>query len=171
MSQKVIQVAGFSNSGKTTLVEKLVDFLSTEGYKVGTIKHHGHGGELTSLDDGKDSWKHRQAGAFVSSAVSKGTLQLHVNQDADWEANEIVKLYEQFTIDVVVIEGFKMSGFPKLVLIKEECDLKLLTSLTNICCVVSWFPLEKVSKEETITYFDINEEEKYLHFILKKLRG
>ncbi len=171
MTQQMIQVAGFSNSGKTTLVEKLVISFTKENFKVGTLKHHGHGGELTSLDYGKDSWKHREAGAVVSGAVSKGQLQLNVLKEQIWEPKELIDLYKNFPIDVLVIEGFKASPFPKIVLIKQEEDLKLLKKLENIFCVISWISLPEEVQSESIHYFRIEEEEKYLQFILQKLKG
>ncbi|UTW69050.1 molybdopterin-guanine dinucleotide biosynthesis protein B [Anaerobacillus sp. HL2] len=97
----------FSNSGKTTLVEKLISVFVNENYRVGTIKHHGHGGDLTSLDTGKDSWKHRQAGAIVSGAVSQGTLQLNVLRNEPWEAVELFINIRKVSLDVIFIEGFK----------------------------------------------------------------
>lgn len=171
MSQKVIQVAGFSNSGKTTLVEKLVTALTKANFRVGTIKHHGHGDELTSHDYGKDSWKHRQAGAIVSSAVSGGNLQLQISQQQEWEAETLVGLYSQFPIDIIVIEGFKAATFPKIVLLKEEEDLKLLKKLNNIFCVISWFPIDESLKTDNIAYFTINDETEYLKYMLQKLKG
>lgn len=171
MNQKIIQVAGFSNSGKTTLVEKLVNLFVNENYRVGTIKHHGHGGDLTSLDTGKDSWKHRQAGSIVSGAVSQGTLQLNVMKKEPWEAVELISMYEQFPLDVIIIEGFKKSPFTKVVIVKEEEDLVLLTKLENIFCVISWFPLTNVVRKEGITYFQLEDETNYMGFILQTLKG
>lgn len=171
MAQQILQVAGYSNSGKTTLVEKLVAAMTKENLRVGTIKHHGHGGELATLDSGKDSWKHRQAGAIVSGAVSKGTLQLNIVRAESWEANELISLYSQFSLDVVVIEGFKISPFPKVVIIKVETDLTLLTKLKNIVCVISWISLPSEVITETIAYFQIDEETNYINFIIQKLKG
>ncbi|MFN7251765.1 MAG: molybdopterin-guanine dinucleotide biosynthesis protein B [Anaerobacillus sp.] len=171
MTKEIIQVAGFSNSGKTTLVEKLVAAASEEAVRVGTIKHHGHGGELTSLDEGKDSWKHRQAGAIVSAAVSKGTLQLNVAKDNLWEPDELLALYENFPIDVVIIEGFKATPFPKVVILRDFSDLALLKTLDNIFCVISWFQISPKEVDDDICYFQLDDEANYIDFLLKKLKG
>mgnify|MGYP005754129533 CR=1 FL=1 len=171
MTKKIIQVAGFSNSGKTTLMEKLVSASTSNGLKVGTIKHHGHGGELISLDEGKDSWKHRQAGAVVSAAVSKGTLQLNVLREHEWLPEQLLSLYEHFPIDVVFVEGFKASPFPKVVIIKNETDVRLLTNLESIFCVISWFPIPNEMKKQHISYFQLEEDHKYINFLLQTLKG
>ncbi|QOY34127.1 molybdopterin-guanine dinucleotide biosynthesis protein B [Anaerobacillus isosaccharinicus] len=171
MSTNIIQVAGFSNSGKTTLVEKLVHAATKNAFRVGTIKHHGHGGELISLDEGKDSWKHRQAGAIVSAAVSRGMLQLNVARENSWEPEELLALYEYFPIDVVIIEGFKASPFPKVVIIKDPTEIGLLTKLDNIFCVISWFPLTSEMKNAKIPHFQLEDDGNYLDFLLQKLKG
>jgi molybdopterin-guanine dinucleotide biosynthesis adapter protein len=171
MTKKIIQVAGFSNSGKTTLVEKLVTAATKNAFRIGTIKHHGHGGELTSLDEGKDSWKHREAGAIVSAAVSKGSLQLNVSRETDWKPEELLDLYRNFPIDVIIIEGFKASPFPKVVILKSEADIKLLQKLDNIFCVISWLPLPPEMINSQIPYFLLEDEENYINFLLQKLKG
>ncbi|OIJ18456.1 molybdopterin-guanine dinucleotide biosynthesis protein B [Anaerobacillus alkalidiazotrophicus] len=171
MNQQIIQVAGFSNSGKTTLVEKLVRLLTKEGYRVGTLKHHGHGGQLTSTDYGKDSWKHSQAGSIATCAVSAGDLQLTINREQHWEVDELLSIYCKLPIDVIVIEGFKMAQYPKIVILKEEKDVTLLSKLNNIFCVISWFPLENEKKMQGIYYFQIDEESNYTNFILQKVKG
>ncbi|MCT8140439.1 molybdopterin-guanine dinucleotide biosynthesis protein B [Anaerobacillus sp. CMMVII] len=171
MTKKIIQVAGFSNSGKTTLVEKLVSAASKNALRVGTIKHHGHGGELTSLDVGKDSWKHRQAGAVVSAAVSKGALQMNVARENDWEPDELLAIFQTFPIDVIIIEGFKTSPFPKVVIMKDQSDIKLLDKLDNTFCVISWFPIDPEQKLDEVAYFQLDDDENYLDYLLQRLRG
>lgn len=64
--RKIIQIVGYQNSGKTTLMEQLIKHATKEGLRVGTIKHHGHGGApVENLS--KDSNRHEQAGARVSA--------------------------------------------------------------------------------------------------------
>ncbi|RXI98288.1 molybdopterin-guanine dinucleotide biosynthesis protein B [Anaerobacillus alkaliphilus] len=169
---KIIQIVGFSNSGKTTLVEKLVSHSTQHSLRVGTIKHHGHGGELRSQDEGKDSWRHRQAGALISSAVSKGVLQLNVLQEKEWAPDELLKLYLNFPIDVVIVEGFKQSPYQKVVLIKKSSDIQLLSTLENIICVISWIPLDDDVKQKLdIVYYQLEDESNYINFLLQKLKG
>ena len=59
--QRVIGVAGFKNSGKTTLVEKLVRALTAKGYRIATVKHAHHSFDMDH--EGRDSFRHRKAGA------------------------------------------------------------------------------------------------------------
>ena len=70
----ILQIVGYQNSGKTTLVEKVVHALAERKMKVATIKHHGHGGFPEVAQ--KDSERHRKAGAVVSSVEGAGLLSL-----------------------------------------------------------------------------------------------
>ena len=69
----ILSVVGRSNSGKTTLLEKLIRELARRGRHVGTIKHHFHG-PVTVDVPGKDSWRHREAGARAVALVSPETF-------------------------------------------------------------------------------------------------
>ncbi|UCF95758.1 MAG: molybdopterin-guanine dinucleotide biosynthesis protein B, partial [Desulfobacterales bacterium] len=60
----IVSTVGYSGSGKTTLLEKLIAELKQRGFRVGTIKHDVHGFEMDR--PGKDSWRHKQAGASVT---------------------------------------------------------------------------------------------------------
>ena len=63
---RILQVVGYQNSGKTTFVTEYIREAARYKLKVGTIKHHGHDGALTQNDNGKDTQKHREAGAQVT---------------------------------------------------------------------------------------------------------
>lgn len=63
----ILQIVGFQNSGKTTLSEKLIFRASKAGLKAASIKHHGHGGPPDNELSSKDSIRHHEAGAVISS--------------------------------------------------------------------------------------------------------
>lgn len=138
----VLQVVGFQNSGKTTLVEKLIKKAKQFDLRVGSIKHHGHGGPPDSSSELKDSHRHQQAGADVAGVEGGGILQLTANSK-DWSLKKLIDFYQFFSPDVIFVEGYKKESYPKAVLIRSEEDLFLLSSLTNIICVISHVPLKK----------------------------
>ena len=76
----VIGVAGFKNSGKTTLVEKLVRHLTAQGYKVSTIKHAHHSFDIDH--EGRDSFRHRKAGASQVAVISKEGAEMRTKFSA-----------------------------------------------------------------------------------------
>ena len=66
----IVSIVGYSGSGKTTLVEKMIPELKRRGWRVATIKHNRHGFEIDH--EGKDSWRHRRAGAGMTVLASPG---------------------------------------------------------------------------------------------------
>ena len=74
MAPPILSFVGRSNSGKTTLIERVIPELTRAGYRVATVKHAGHGFELDT--EGKDSWRHKQAGANTVIVISKGSLAM-----------------------------------------------------------------------------------------------
>lgn len=106
---KVISVAGYKKTGKTTLVGQIVKALKNHG-SVGTIKHlHDH-----KIDTpGTDTWKHKEAGADVVIGVSQGEL---VKYSSEGDLITALDELADAGMDFAVVEGFKDSGLPKIVL-------------------------------------------------------
>ena len=88
----IVSVVGRSNSGKTTLLERLVRELSRRGWRVGTVKHHVHG-PVTVDVPGKDSWRHKQAGALAVVLASDSTCFLVRDIPDPLPLEEIVHRY------------------------------------------------------------------------------
>ena len=116
---RVIGIAGFKNSGKTTLVVELIRELTGRGVRVATLKHAHHDFDIDK--PGKDSYKHREAGAsevIVSSArrwAHIGELRDSRNTAANSDEPEVNDLLRKFgDVDLVLIEGYKHGQHPKL---------------------------------------------------------
>ena len=118
----IISIVGYSNSGKTALLEKMIPLLKSKGYGLGVIKHAGHG---FSLDQpGTDSQKIVQAGADGMVLVGEGKIGFLGTAD---EADPLLldRLEQSFFADrdLVLTEGFKKNDKPKIVVLtpgKEE---------------------------------------------------
>lgn len=111
MTLPIISIIGISDSGKTTLLEKLLPRLKAEGVRVATLKHHAHVDR--SLDvPGKDTWRHAMAGAAQVVVLSPETMAHHYygpqNPDPRAVAERLVD------IDLVLTEGFKRAGLPAI---------------------------------------------------------
>ena len=105
----VLAVSGLHNSGKTTLLEKLLPALRSRGLKVGIIKHDGH--DFTPDVPGTDSYRLREAGA-EGVAVYSGQRYLLTEMFRLTE-QDLLALFERHGYDLVLLEGFKDSGvFP-----------------------------------------------------------
>ncbi|WP_062104898.1 molybdopterin-guanine dinucleotide biosynthesis protein B [Bacillus niameyensis] len=155
---KVFQVVGYQNSGKTTLMEKLIAYGTSKSFRIGTIKHHGHGGAPDKNRVAKDSDRHREAGAKFACVEGGGILHLEAQQGS-WSLDEIISLYKQFELDLVLVEGYKQAQYPKIIMIREPEDLELVRELTNIHSIISWFPIEQPDNYQT---FSIDELDRFV---------
>lgn len=110
---KVVGFAGYSGSGKTTLVERLIPALKARGLRVSVVKHAHHRFDLDH--PGKDTWRHREAGAFEVVAASSRRMMLvrEFEQAAELSVHHL--LAELYTgVDWVLVEGFKHSDLLKI---------------------------------------------------------
>ncbi len=109
---KVIGLAGWSGAGKTTLLARVIPELVARGLKVSTIKHAHHAFDVDT--PGKDSWRHRQAGASeVLVASSKRFALMHELRDE--EEPKLAQLLARLSpVDLVIIEGFKSERYAKV---------------------------------------------------------
>lgn len=107
----VIAFIGQPDSGKTTLLEKLIPELRRRGYRIGTIKHHVHTFEMDK--PGKDTWRHKQAGASTVALSSPTGLGIIRDVPGDLSVAELVGRYYG-DIDLVITEGYKRLGLPKI---------------------------------------------------------
>jgi len=118
MNQKVCSIVGCSNVGKTTLIERLVDWFKSHGINVGVIKHASHGFDLV---EGKDSTRFFNAGAQMVWVFSeqKGTMRLDNNN-----SNDIISILnlEQGNVDLFLLEGFKTYPFCRVWVRKDMHD-------------------------------------------------
>jgi molybdopterin-guanine dinucleotide biosynthesis protein MobB len=115
-SPPVVSVVGWSRVGKTTLLERLIPELRRRGFRVGTIKHHNHNFELDR--PGKDSWRHKQAGASISVISSPYQIGMVMDVDHDCTLNELLGLFSG--VDIVLTEGYKQGHAPKMEVFRSE---------------------------------------------------
>jgi len=110
---QIISVVGKSQSGKTTFIEKLISELKDRGHRVGTIKHAFHGFKIDW--QGKDSWRHKQAGADTVMMAGPGEIALVKDETA-----ETLDHYEKYfdDVDIVITEGFKRGNKPKIEILR-----------------------------------------------------
>lgn len=109
----VIGIAGFSGSGKTTLVERLIPLLRVRGQRVSVVKHAHHSFNIDH--EGKDTWRHREAGAFevVVASDTRLALMREFEQPATLTVHQLIaELYDG--VDWVIVEGFKQSDLQKV---------------------------------------------------------
>jgi molybdopterin-guanine dinucleotide biosynthesis protein B len=139
----VISFVGRSNSGKTTLVEKVISGLKARGYRVATAKNVYH--RMVFDEPGKDSWRHIQAGseATVVSSSEKVILIKPVKDTIKLE--DVIHLLGE-DYDIIIAEGFKQSEVPKIEVHRKEISAPLI-NLKNLIAIVTNEPLETEARQ------------------------
>lgn len=115
---KVIGLAGYSGSGKTTLMERLLPRFKADGYRIAVVKQSHHDVEVDR--PGKDSWRHRQAGAGEVLLTSPYRWMLVHELEGDPEPDLDHLLTRLSPCDLVMVEGFRHAGLPKLEVHRTE---------------------------------------------------
>lgn len=111
-----ISIVGRHNSGKTTLIEQVIKELVARGHDVGSIKHHSHVG--FDIDyPGKDSYRHRAAGASEVVIAAPDMLARVKMLQEEVECNDIVRSMPGH--DIIVVEGYRKSGLPTIEIMRS----------------------------------------------------
>lgn len=106
-----VAFVGRHNSGKTTVLVKAIAELCTRGWDVGSVKHHSHVGFEIDYP-GKDSYRHRQAGASETVIACPGQIARVKTIEGEVECSEIV--HSMVGHDIVLVEGYRKSGLPTI---------------------------------------------------------
>jgi len=119
MRPQIISIAGKSNSGKTTLLEKLIFELNSRGHKIGSVKHTHDGFDFDKK--GKDSWRHKKAGAAATLVITDTKIAL-VKDDA----SSYIEKMQTFLgdTDLILAEGFKKQPLAKIEIFRTDSDHK-----------------------------------------------
>jgi molybdopterin-guanine dinucleotide biosynthesis protein B len=106
----IVSFVGHSGSGKTTIVEKVISQLTANGLKVAIIKHDVHGFEMDQ--PGKDSWRHKKAGAAATAVSCANRVGIVMDADHDHQPAELAPLFS--FADIILTEGYKRGPHPKI---------------------------------------------------------
>ncbi|MGD9952135.1 MAG: molybdopterin-guanine dinucleotide biosynthesis protein B [Burkholderiales bacterium] len=161
---KIFGFAGWSGSGKTTLIEKLIPRFVKRGLRVSLVKHAHHTFDVDQ--PGKDSYRHRHAGATeVLVTSSRRWVLMHELRGAPEPSFE-EQLKHLAPCDLLIVEGFKHAPIPKLEVRRADGEEGLLHPQDpHIVAVASD---EKV--ETTLPLLDLNDDAAIADFILRHLK-
>lgn len=135
----IISVVGRSDSGKTTLLEKLIPELKRRGYRVATVKHHFHPG--FEIDQpGKDTWRHAQAGSdhVVIAAPDKVASIRRVEREPTLD--EIAAGITD--VDIILTEGYKRAGTPKIEVVRSARSREPLCTPDELIALATDVPVD-----------------------------
>jgi molybdopterin-guanine dinucleotide biosynthesis protein B len=134
----VLSIVGKSKVGKTTFLEKLIPEIKSRGYTVGTLKHDAH--DHFEIDhEGKDTWRHREAGAQTVAISSPSRFALTKDTETELDIDTIIAAYFSQE-DLVLTEGYKGGSKAKIEICRKELQSEPLCGKEDrLLAVVSDF--------------------------------
>jgi molybdopterin-guanine dinucleotide biosynthesis protein B len=145
MTQRVFGITGWKNSGKTRLVERLVEELTARGWRVSTVKHAHH--EFDIDKPGADSFRHRMAGASEVAIVS-GRRWALMHELRDEEEPPLAQILARLApCDIVLVEGYKREAHPMIETRRLETASRapLAPGAPNILAIAADHPVDVAS--------------------------
>ena len=162
---QILGIAGWQNSGKTTLLKNLVLTFVKKGLTVSTVKHAHHSFDIDK--PGKDSYEHRQSGAQEVLISSKHRWALIHEQGNQTEPNLDELLSKLKPVDLVLVEGFKKENHTKLEVHRDKLGKELICQTDpKICMVASDIELSGLN----VPVFDINDYDAISEFMIEYLK-
>lgn len=151
MAHPVVCIVGMSGSGKTTLIEQLIPALRRRGLRVGTVKHMNHDFDIDR--PGKDSWRHREAGASATLIASPFKWALVATVEEEPSLEELLPRLP--VVDIVLAEGYKRWRGPKVEVYRPELhDRPVCEGDQDLVAIVTDAPLDL-----GVPRFSLNEVE------------
>ena len=139
----VVSIVAKSKSGKTTLIEKLVQELKSRSYRVATIKHIPQ--EVNFDEAGKDSWRHIQAGSEATAVISPDKIVLIKPIAQEATVDEVATLLGE-DYDIILAEGFERGSAPKIEVHRKDGGA-LIEGLKKLIAIVTDEPLETRARQ------------------------
>ena len=158
----VIAIKVKKNCGKTTLIEKLIPEFINLGFRVGTITHHH--GAIDMDQPGKDTWRHKQAGAHAVVLSSPSGLGLIRDTPREIPVPELVDLYFS-DIDLVLTEGYKKEVLPKVEIFRSTVHAEPLSDPGEDLIAM----MSDVEVDRDIPRFSLDETRQLAEFLVEKI--
>ena len=163
---KVVGFCGYSGSGKTTLVEQLVARLVSAGQRVSVVKHAHHAFDIDH--PGKDSWRHRKAGAYeivIASNLRLAKIR-EFEQPADPTAHQLIA--ELAPCDWVLVEGFKRAALPKIEIWRAATAKPLqFPDDLHVLAIATDSP-QALPQPRTLPVLDLNDPDAVVGFLTRE---
>jgi len=158
----ILGIVGWSGTGKTTLLKKLIPALNQRGIRVGLIKHTHHNMDVDK--PGKDSYELRKAGASQTLVASseRWALMTETPDEAPLDLQYLASRMDQRTLDIILVEGFKHEAIPKLFLYREGAG----RSVNELSCDEYAIALiADIDIAYSLPVIDINDAQQVAEFI------
>ena len=162
---KVIGFSGYSGAGKTTLIEQLIPRLKGSGLRVSVVKHAHHAFDVDR--EGKDSWRHRKAGAYevvVASDIRMAKIREYEVQ-ADPSVHQLIA--ELSDCDWVLVEGYKHSELPKIEVWRAGADKPVRYAEDGTVTAIATDSPELLPVPTSLPLLDLNDPDAVTAHLLR----
>lgn len=126
-------IASKSNVGKTTALCSIIRELKSRGYKVATIKHHGHDFDMDH--PGKDTWMHAEAGADIVAISSPKKIAIIEQVEEEYTLDEVISKIKN--VDIIITEGYKWENKPKVEVFRKEISTNLFGKEEELIAMIT----------------------------------
>jgi len=154
-----VSLAGYSNSGKTTVMASLIQNIKQRGYRVAAVKHAHHG--YTTDSPGTDSWQYAQAGADQVVVAGPESLTIHEFFQDEKSLQDVLNKIDN--VDIILVEGFKNQPGRKIEIYRQGYSADRVSG--DIMAIVSDVPLTG-----DLPVFSFDELEELADFIIMNIK-
>ncbi|HYZ39227.1 MAG TPA: molybdopterin-guanine dinucleotide biosynthesis protein B [Stellaceae bacterium] len=159
---RIFGLAGWSDSGKTTLMTALIPEFVSRGITVSTIKHAHHSFDIDQ--PGKDSWRHRQAGAqeVLVASAHRWALMRELRGAAEPSLDELLE--KMSPVDLVLVEGFKRHPHPKIEVYRRVLGKPLLHPDDHLVVAIA---ADEPSPQFSVPFLPLADTSAIANFVLR----
>ncbi len=160
----MIAVCGVKNSGKTTLITKLIPELRKRNLRIATIKHDGH--DFEPDVPGTDSNRHRLSGAFGTAVFSQNRYMITLEKNGG-TPGEMADFFPD--ADLILLEGCKESRYPKLEVIRKGNSCESVSEPDGLLAIVTDLPASKIIYKKEVPLLDLNNPGEIAEFLMSRM--
>ena len=162
--KRIVAISGVKNSGKTTLICRLLEIFKEKGLRVAVLKHDGH--DFEPDVPGTDTYRQLQAGAYGTVVFSKGKYML-VKQQPQISEKELIEFFPE--ADLILLEGFKYSTYPKIEIVRKGNSSESVCNPKRLMAIATNLDAEEreaLSISEDVPLFELDNAKSIAEFIL-----
>ena len=162
--KRIVAISGVKNSGKTTLICRLLEIFKEKGLRVAVLKHDGH--DFEPDVPGTDTYRQLQAGAYGTVVFSKGKYML-VKQQPQITEKELLEFFPE--ADLILLEGFKYSNYPKIEIVRKGNSAESVCNPKRLMAIATNLDAEEreaLSIPEDVPLFELDNAKSIADFIL-----
>lgn len=160
---QIFAISGVKNSGKTTLITRILPVLTEKGIKVATIKHDGH--DFDADVPGTDTYRHFHAGAY-GTVIFSDSKYMVVKKQPHMTEEQMMEWFPE--ADLILLEGFKTCPYPKIELIRKGNSVKSVCEGYELKGIATDLEPEQLERTDiSVPLLDLNDPQAVAEFILK----